>query len=170
MILICCPAASLAGICREHAPSHVLTLASPGKPTPALPPGTRHLHLAFNDIAEARPGLVAPAEEDVNRILAFGRSWDGLRPLLVSCELGISRSTAALFAIACDRRPDLAEAILADRLRAAAPCATPNPLLVSLADRILGRQDRMIQATAAIGRGADYAPYHSAVLTLPPAG
>jgi len=170
MTLICCPAAALAEICRERSPSHVLTLAPPGKPGPVPPPATAHLHLAFNDIAEPRPGLVAPDEEDVHQILAWGRSWAGEGPLLVSCELGISRSTAALFAIACDRRPDLAEATIADRLRAAAPCATPNPLLVSLADRILGRQDRMIRAVAGIGRGADYAPYRSFAITLPPAG
>ena len=170
MTLICCPAASLAEICREHLPSHVLTLSSPGKPTPELSPGIVHLHLAFNDIAEPRPGLVVPAEDDVLRILAWGRSWDGERPLLISCELGISRSTAALFAIACDCRPDLPEAAIADRLRAAAPCATPNPLLVSLADRILGRRDRMILAVAAIGRGAEYRPYRCFALTLPPAG
>ena len=170
MSLICCPAASLAEICRENAPSHVLTLASPGKPVPELPPGIVHMHLAFNDIAEPRPGLVAPAEEDVHRILAWGRSWDGKQPLLVSCELGISRSTATLLAIACDRRPDLPEAAITNRLRAAAPCATPNPLLVSLADRILRRQDQMILAVAAIGRGAEYRPYRCFALTLPPPG
>ena len=170
MTLIGCPAPSLAEICRENAPSHVMTLASPGKQAPGVLPEVAHLHLAFNDIAEARPGLVLPSEEDARRIVAFGRTWDGARPLLVSCEFGVSRSTAALFAIACDRRPDLTEGTIADRLRAAAPCATPNPLLVSLADRILGRQDRMIMAAAAIGRGADYAPYRSFQLALPPAG
>jgi predicted protein tyrosine phosphatase len=146
MDLICCPRTSVAEVCRDHLPSHVLTFASPGTPQPSLPAGPAHLHLAFNDIAEPRAGLVAPAEAHARDILAFGRSWDGARPLLVSCEAGISRSTAALFIIACERRP------------------------VSLADRILGRQDRMILATAAIGRGADYVPYRSVLITLPPLG
>jgi predicted protein tyrosine phosphatase len=168
--LIGCPAASLADVCRERAPSHVLTLASPGKPAPEALPGIVRLHLAFNDIAEPRPGLVPPSEDEARRIIGFGRSWDGARPLVVSCEAGISRSTAALFAIACDRHPDLAESVLADRLRAASRCATPNPLLVSLADRILGRQDRMIRAIAAIGRGADYEPYQLFELPHPAAG
>jgi predicted protein tyrosine phosphatase len=168
--LIGCPAASLADVCREHAPSHVLTFASPGKPIPETPRGIVRRHLAFNDIAEPRPGLSPPSVEDAQRIIGFGRSWDGARPLVVSCEVGVSRSTAALFAIACDRHPDLAESVLADRLRTAAPCATPNPLLVSLADRILGRQDRMIRAIAAIGRGADYEPYRFFELPHPAAG
>jgi predicted protein tyrosine phosphatase len=129
-----------------------------------------HLHLAFNDIAEPRTGLLPPSEEDVRQIVAFGRTWAGARALLVSCEAGISRSTAALFAIACARRPDLPEIFVAERLREAAPCATPNQLLVSLADRILGRQDGMIRAVAAIGRGADYRPYRSFELALPSAG
>jgi predicted protein tyrosine phosphatase len=156
----------LAETCRVHAPSHLLTLASPEKPAPAPPAGTAHLHLAFNDIAEERPGLISPSEADLHHILAFGRSWDGARPLAISCELGVSRSTAALFVIACDRRPDVSETLVAERLRDVGPCATPNPLLVSLADRILGRQDRMILAIRAIGRGAEYRPYRSFAFTL----
>ena len=166
MKLVCCPAATLAETCREHAPSHVVTMASPAKPTSQPPAGTVHLHLAFNDIGEARPGLVAPDEDHVRQILAFGREWDGARPLAISCELGISRSTAGLFILACDRRPGAREALFAERLRNISPCATPNPLLVSLADRILGRQDRMIRAVRAIGRGAEYRPYRSFAFTL----
>ena len=165
-MIVCCPAASLPHVCREYAPSHILTLASPGKPEGESPAGAHRLHLAFNDIAEERPGLIAPSETDVRQIIAFGRSWDGARPLAISCELGISRSTAALFIVACDRRPDLSPGLIAEKLREVSPCATPNPLLVSLADRILGRQDRMILAVRAIGRGADYRPYRSFAFTL----
>jgi predicted protein tyrosine phosphatase len=38
-------------------------------------------------------------------------------------------------------------------LRAASPTATPNIRIVSLADRLLGRDGRMIAAIEAIGRG-----------------
>jgi predicted protein tyrosine phosphatase len=165
--LVCCPSASLGEVCREVAPSHVLTLSSPGAPPPTLPMRAAHLHLAFNDIAEAWSGHVPPDEPDVRRILSFGRSWGGEAPLVVSCEMGVSRSTAALFVIACDRWPESPEDLVATRLRGACPCATPNPLLVSCADRILGRQDRMIRAVAGIGRGADYAPYRAFTLRLP---
>ena len=167
MKLVCCPAPSLPDVCREWAPSHVLTLASPGKPGPGSFGGACQLHLAFNDVVEARPGLVLPRRGDLDRIIAFGRTWDRVAPLVVSCEAGVSRSTAALFAIACDRWPDMSEALIATCLREAAPCATPNPLLVSLADRILGRRGRMSQAVSAIGRGVDYIPYRAFVLPLP---
>jgi predicted protein tyrosine phosphatase len=165
--LIGCPATSFGEVCAEYAPSHVILLASPGRVPPPAPSGLRVLSLTFNDIADERPGLVAPTVPDVEAIIAFGRSWGSRAPLLASCEVGVSRSTAALFIIACERRPDLPEQAIADRLRAAAPCATPNPLLVSLADRILGRQDRMIRAVAAIGRGAEYRPSRSFELALP---
>jgi predicted protein tyrosine phosphatase len=40
-------------------------------------------------------------------------------------------------------------------LRAASPHATPNRLIVRLADDLLGRKGRMVEAVTAIGRGAD---------------
>lgn len=47
------------------------------------------------------------------------------------------------------------EVALADALRSAAPFATPNRRLVALADAALDRQGRMVEAVAAIGRGAE---------------
>jgi len=38
-------------------------------------------------------------------------------------------------------------------LRRASPTATPNIRIVSLADRLLGRQGRMVAAIETIGRG-----------------
>ena len=73
----------------------------------------------------------------------------------------MSRSTAAAFILACQREPGLSEVDIAAALRSASPIATPNPLMVALADAALGRNGRMIAAIAAIGRGADYAPYTS---------
>ena len=40
-------------------------------------------------------------------------------------------------------------------MRAASPTATPNARFVALADNVLGRSGRMIEAIAAIGRGED---------------
>ena len=47
------------------------------------------------------------------------------------------------------------EAELAARLRKASPSATPNARLVAIADAMLGRDGRMREAIAGIGRGAD---------------
>ncbi len=81
--------------------------------------------------------------------------------------MGISRSTASAFILACARTPAGKEAAVSYALRAASPCATPNRLMVALADDVLGRKGRLVQAIRAIGRGADYRPYRSFELPLP---
>lgn len=166
MILTVCPAAYLEEVVASRRPSHLATIASPGREPPSVGPDLARLHLTFHDIDGERPALTAPGRPDVEELLGFGRGWDGASPLLLSCELGISRSTAAAFALACQALPDRAEADLARVLREAAPCATPNGLLVALADAALGRRGRMVEAVRAIGRGADYRPYRSFDLVL----
>lgn len=160
MTLVVCPAAALAGVCRERRPSHLIRMASPGSVAVEAQADHR-LELRFHDIVGPQPGLIPPDCAAIGSILAFGRDWDGARPLVVSCMAGISRSTAAAFILACARSPDDAETRLAWELRRISPCATPNALMVALADAALGRGGRMIAAIAAIGRGADYVPYTS---------
>ena len=113
----------------------------------------RHLRLAMNDVAEAWGAEVPPAAHHVAKILEFGRAWTAEAPMLVHCWAGISRSTAAAYILLCDRAGPGREENIAQRLRAAAPHAFPNPLLVGLADEALRREGRMIEAVKAIGRG-----------------
>jgi predicted protein tyrosine phosphatase len=115
----------------------------------------RHVRLAFHDIVEIRPGLTAPDRQMMQTILDFGRE-SGQRPMLIHCWAGISRSSAAAFAIACDHNPGF-EHNIAMELRRRAPSATPNRLMVALADDLLQRQGRMTNAIEAIGRGAEAA-------------
>lgn len=158
MTLLVCPLSQVETARALHRPSHLVSLLSPTSPAETWPvsdPGDARLRLAFHDIAEPRPDLTAPSAVQVDQLLAFAGTWDGARPMLVHCWAGVSRSTAAAFIIACQRAPERAEREIAGTLRAAAPYATPNPLLVSLADTALGRQGRMSKAIADIGRGAD---------------
>ncbi|GBU20011.1 MULTISPECIES: protein tyrosine phosphatase [Methylobacterium] len=115
----------------------------------------RHRIVRVNDLTAALDGHVLPAEEHVAAILAFARGWDRERPLLMHCYAGISRSTAAAYIAACALMPERDEDELAQALRAASPSATPNALLVAIADGMLGREGRMSAAIAAIGRGAE---------------
>lgn len=164
MTLVVCPAAALAEICRLRQPSHLIRMRSPdpGAMAPQPDMGVTHrLDLAFHDIATPQPGLVAPDAGTIAALLTFAATWDGARPLVVSCFAGVSRSTAAAFILACARRPAEHENDIALRLRQAAPTATPNAGMVALADGALGRAGRMIAAIAALGRGADYTPYLS---------
>jgi predicted protein tyrosine phosphatase len=112
-----------------------------------------HLFLGINDITEAQDGMIVPAEEHVATLIDFVRRWDREAPIVIHCYAGISRSTAAAFITACVLQPARDEAEIARSLRAASRSATPNPLLVALADDLLERQGRMVDAIAAIGRG-----------------
>jgi predicted protein tyrosine phosphatase len=137
--------------------SHVVTLM--GAATPVLRPASvaidRHLVLGVNDIVAPMDGHVLPGRDHVERLLAFGRAWPRERPMVIHCWAGISRSTAAAFITVCALRPERDEAEVAMALRQASPSATPNARLVAVADEILGRHGRMVEAIAAIGRGAD---------------
>ena len=162
-LLIVSPAHHVAGLVARRQPSHVISLESPTQEIAATA-FENHRRFSFNDITEPRPGLVAPSAEMIGDLLDFGRGWDGVRPLLVHCWAGISRSCAAAFVLACDRNPGR-ERTIADELRARAPFATPNRLMVRLADDLLARNGRMVAAIDAIGRGAE-AP-HGAPFDLP---
>jgi len=114
-----------------------------------------HLLLSMHDIAEERDGMTLPGEAHIQSLLDFAGKWDRSRPLVVNCYAGISRSTASAYIIAAAHSPKRDEAELANTLRAVSPSATPNPRLIAVADQILGRSGRMIEAIAAIGRGED---------------
>ncbi|WP_454760023.1 tyrosine phosphatase family protein [Caulobacter segnis] len=126
---------------------HVLSLISPDAEAPVVA-GPRTL-LRFNDIAEEREGLVAPTSAIIETILGLA----GTPTLLIHCFAGVSRSTAAAYILACAHGGD--EQGLAAQLRTLCPEATPNALMVDLADTILRRDGAMSRAIAGIGRGVD---------------
>jgi predicted protein tyrosine phosphatase len=141
----------------------LLTLLSPDYPVVdwSAFACTRHVRLAFHDIVEPMPGLTAPDRVVMQAVLDFGRASEPQRPLLIHCWAGISRSSAAAFAIACDRNPGF-ERDIAGELRRRAPFVTPNRLMIRLADELLARDGRMVEAIGNIGRGAEAgegAPY-----------
>jgi predicted protein tyrosine phosphatase len=114
-----------------------------------------HLRLTFHDIAAPAPGLEPPQKRDMTALLEFLRGWDKSSPMIIHCWAGISRSTAAGYIASCLLKPDADEIHLAQQLREASPSATPNPMLIALADEALQRGGRMRRAIADIGRGAD---------------
>jgi len=166
MTLLVCPLSQVEAARTLHRPSHLVSLLSPASAAEAWPIADgASLRLAFHDVAEPREGFTPPDAALVARLLDFATAWDATRPMLVHCWAGVSRSTAAAFVIACQRAPRRSERQIAQALRTAAPYATPNPLLVSLADAALGRDGRMSAAIAEIGRGAD--AFEGALFELP---
>lgn len=122
-------------------------------PTPAVVPPEGHLKLAMNDITAPQDGLVHPNETHITALIAYARNWDRQGPLVVHCWAGISRSTAAAFITLCTLNDPGSERRFAQALRVASPTATPNALMVQLADDLLGAKGRMIDAIAEIGTG-----------------
>jgi predicted protein tyrosine phosphatase len=112
-----------------------------------------HLIVSVDDITCPLDGYTHPCDEHLERLLDFVRGWDRAAPLVVHCYAGISRSTAGAFTAACALNPQRDEAAIAQALRRASRTATPNALMVSLADRLLGRNGRMIAAVEQIGPG-----------------
>ena len=135
----------------------VLSLLAAGTEVtrPASIARENHLHLVMHDIAVAQDGMTMPGEDHVRNLLDFARKWDRAKPMVVHCYAGISRSTASAYIIAAALAPKRNEAELAQTLRKLSPSATPNPRLIAVADALLSRQGRMIEAIEAIGRGAD---------------
>jgi predicted protein tyrosine phosphatase len=123
-------------------------LARPAQVTPE-----NHLWLRLHDISTPLDGHILPGEEQVADLIRFVRTWDRNTPLVVHCFMGISRSTASAYASVCALSPHRDEADIAQALRRASPTATPNIRIVTLADKVLGRNGRMIAAVENIGRG-----------------
>lgn len=153
MTLIVCGLAEVPAIIAARTPSHMVTLLDSASmiETPRGLPAERHLRLSVNDIAEPMEGLILPSADLVQQLLAFGRAWDARAPMIVHCWAGISRSSASAFVLACDRNPEVDERAIALRMRAAAKHAYPNRRIVALADDILGRHGRMVDAVEAMG-------------------
>ena len=139
----------------QYQPSHMITLLSPEYmiDTPHQIAAERHLRLPVNDVLEVWTSDSPPNETHIMRLLEFGRLWSTEAPMLVHCWAGISRSMAAAYTLLCDRAGPGREFDLARELRARAAHAYPNALIIALADRALGRDGRMIEAVASIGRG-----------------
>jgi predicted protein tyrosine phosphatase len=114
-----------------------------------------HLLLRLDDISEPLDGYTVPGEEHVADLLAFVRAWDRAAPLVIHCYAGVSRSTAGAFVSACALNPRRPEVEIAKDIRRLSPTATPNIRIVTLADRILGRDGRMVTAIQGIGRGIE---------------
>lgn len=150
-----CSLAALPATVKATGASHILTvMANVGQVLrPASVRHENHLMISMDDITEPADGFVAPSLDHVEKALAFVRKWDRSAPLVIHCYAGISRSTASAFMAACALNPHRDEISIARQIRAASPTAYPNRLIVSLADRALGRQGRMLRALDTIGPG-----------------
>lgn len=120
---------------------------------PPTPLGVRrrdHLRLLVEDLERPVHGACAPCRQDVAALIRFLRASPPHGVLLIHCLAGVSRSTAAaLVALVVDAPGRERDAALA--LRQAAPFASPNRLIVQLADEALQRRGALVEAVEALG-------------------
>src|SRR5271154_2207665 len=150
-----CSLARLRETVEDTGARHVVSLigdeARLERPTCIAP--ENHLWLRLHDISSPLDGCIMPGEDHVAELIDFVRGWDRRTPLVMHCYMGISRSTASAYASVCALNPQRGEDDIARALRQASPTATPNIRIVSLADKLLCRNGRMITAIESIGRG-----------------
>jgi predicted protein tyrosine phosphatase len=150
-----CSLAALPSTVQATGASHILTVMANvdqvQRPASVLP--ANHLRVQMDDITEDIEGFVAPSGKHIEQVLNFVRGWDRSAPLVVHCYAGISRSTASAFAAVCALNPHRDEIAIARQIRKASPIAQPNRLIVSLADKALGREGRMLRALDEMGPG-----------------
>lgn len=120
--------------------SEIASLLSIGTPTEPPPAGFRFvahkLRLMFADEFTAERG--GPTLMDIERLVAFSRTIQlYVGYLLVHCQAGISRSSAAAMVALRVLCGPGSEFDLAQHLRLTRPECRPNPLMLRLADQVL---------------------------------
>jgi predicted protein tyrosine phosphatase len=140
-------------LCSEDGCAEVICLVSIGEPHDALPFGFENVDQRVRlQFADAVGGPSGPTEEHVSRIIELaGTLQAATGKVLIHCEAGVSRSSAAaLIMYACWLGPGREEEALR-RVLAQRPIARPNRLMVSLADRLLEREGRLLEVITRYG-------------------
>jgi predicted protein tyrosine phosphatase len=134
--------------------THVLSLLDPGV-RPFLHPRTDRknwrLFLFEDCINETETN--APTKDTVENILAWGKGLPADAIVLVHCEAGVSRSTAAALALMVQERGREKIDECLDLLLERRPEACPNPLITKWADEILGCDGHLHAAAEEVASG-----------------
>lgn len=132
-------------LCSAHNCAELTFLVSIGDPYDELPAGydniSRKLRLLIADVMTD----LGATEEDVWQIIRLAESLRSAKGrVLIHCEAGVSRSTAAaLIMYTCWLGPGREQEAL-ERVLEQRPIAIPNPRMVGLADRLLNRGGRLV--------------------------
>lgn len=110
-------------------------------------PSPAHLILAFEDVDDDNVGIRVATRAEVASALNFAR-MNSSGSLLIHCYHGVGRSAAIALGILADRAGAGDEAAALKQLLALRPEATPNLVVVKLADDILQRNGSLIAALA----------------------
>jgi len=138
------------GLVKNHNATHWISLLDPGDrqfvPSDSRFDSVNRLFMNFEDVTRDTD-FGAPTRDHVQRILDFTKNVnDGV--IVVNCFAGVSRSTAAAFAILFQHYRCIDTSI--QMLLSVRPYACPNPLISKYADDILGCNGRLFDAAEKI--------------------
>jgi predicted protein tyrosine phosphatase len=140
----------------EFDPTTIISLMDPDDSysVPAGPSLREHIKINVHDAVSSEftnpTRYVVPTEAHVRRIIDFASRWDGVQRTLVHCTAGVSRSPAVALVLLAARNPGH-EIQIALLLRKRGPWASPNPLIVKIADKLLGRKGVLVSAFVKMG-------------------
>ncbi len=126
----------------------MISIGAPGDPTPAgFELCATRIRLEFFDVSQDTGFEYGPKAWQVDKVIDFARKIQHERgKLLVHCEAGISRSSAAALTVFATWLGTGKEQEAVDKTYAAQPDAWPNSQFVELADELLGRDGTLIAA------------------------
>ena len=134
-------------LCSPDRCGQITYLLSIGDPDDPLPEGYENVQLKSRLVVADVVTEEGATEEDVLRIIQLAEHLHSKSgKVLIHCEAGVSRSTAAALIIyACwfgpGRESEAMRRVIAQR-----PIAIPNARMVAFADKLLGLNGRLMQA------------------------
>jgi predicted protein tyrosine phosphatase len=136
--------------------THIISILDPEWPTPTAFDNFgihRRLDLRFHDIIDVMEGARVPGADEVGQILSFGRDMltaERVQPhLLIHCQMGVSRSTAAAALLLAQAHPEFSGVDIVDHVVRQRPQAWPNLRIVEIGDNKLGRNGELVTAVRA---------------------
>ena len=149
--------------CKKFEAEYLISAIDPGF-EPSTPNSIKHhLKLGFDDIIEIKKEnfiyrnynsstinnlyheQILPNKLHIEKTIKFIESWDQSKPIVVHCWCGVSRSMAIATYILCKLCP---ESIISNirYIRSKAPHANPNTLMLSMFEKYLGIEGKIIEA------------------------
>ena len=150
-MIVVCSLSDFSNICESVKPSHAISVIDPGF-EPETPKGVKnHLKLGFDDIvsiSDTGPLYRVPGknshlkqtlfnENNALSISTFIKTWNPIKPIVIHCWCGVSRSMAtATYLMFSFENDDIDRNVR--YIRNIAPHAQPNKLMLSIFEKILG--------------------------------
>ena len=149
-------------VCETTQPSHLISVIDPGFEPPTPKGILNHLCLGFDDIIKISQNnlihrnenllekntftnQILPNNEHIGKIVNFVESWDMSKPIVIHCWSGVSRSMAVATFIICKINPSNIDQNI-KYIRSLAPHANPNKLMLSLFEKELGIDGKIIES------------------------